>query len=83
MSPENSAESEPVTGMAAVRVALQSRPSGERSIAWLARQLDLSRGAMLHWGNNVPEEWLRQISELTGVAPRVLRPDLAELFSGE
>lgn len=83
MSTRTTTEIDAATGMDAVRIALSSRPSGERSIAWLARQLGLSRGALAQWGNNIPEERLRKVMEITGLSPRILRPDLAELFAAE
>lgn len=71
-----------LTGMDAVKAALLKRGPGERSIAWLARQLDRSRGAVLQWGK-VPEEFLGRVCELTGLPPRVVRPDLAKMFAEE
>lgn len=68
-----------LTGMDAVKNALQAKPPKERSIAWLARQLGLSRGALLHW-EKIPDDYLEEITAITGVPARVLRPDLAELF---
>lgn len=67
------------TGLTAVREALTKRPPGERSMSWLTQQLGLTRGASRHW-KDVPVDYLQKISELTGVHPRVLRPDLAAMF---
>lgn len=68
------------TGMDAVRAALSQNKAGQRSIAWLAKEIGVSRGAVLQW-DKVPEERIEQVSKVTGISPRVLRPDLAELFA--
>lgn len=69
-----------LTGMDAVKSALLANPPGQRSIAYLARCLGLSRGALLPW-DKVPEEYLEKIMTITGLPARVLRPDLAEIFA--
>lgn len=70
----------PPTGLEAVKAALMERPPRQRSMSWLLREIGLSRGAARSW-DKIPEEYLRRIIEITGVPARVLRPDLAELFS--
>lgn len=70
------------TGIEAVKIALKSKAPGQRSIASLSRTLGLSSGAMHQW-EKIPEEYLEEISSLTGLHPSVLRPDLAKLFSSE
>lgn len=79
ISPQISSD---LRGIEAIKAALQLNPAGQRSIAWLGRQLGLTRGAVVRW-DKIPEEWLRKVSEITGLAPSVLRPDLAELFTAE
>jgi hypothetical protein len=67
-------------GMDAIRAALPLRAPKQRSISWLSKELGLSRGAMRQW-DRVPEEHIKPISDILGIPPSVLRPDLAELFS--
>lgn len=66
--------------MAAVTAALKRNPPKQRSIAWLAEQLGVTRGAVAHW-DKVPENRLIEVATILGVAPRTLRPDLAQLFN--
>lgn len=68
-----------VSGIEAVKRALQDS-TPRRSLSWLSRELGLSRGATAHW-DKVPEDHIARVSELTGLHPRVIRPDLAELFT--
>lgn len=67
-------------GMEAVKQALSRNGVGERSLSWLSRQLGLSRGATAQW-DKVPEEHIAKVAEITKLHPKVIRPDLAELFA--
>lgn len=48
---------------------------GVTSLAALARDLGVTRGAIAQW-DRVPAERLREVSEATGLSYKVLRPDL-------
>lgn len=61
-----------LVGMAAVRDKV--------SLAELARKLGVTRGAVWQW-EEVPANRVKDVSDATGIAPEVLRPDLASLFS--
>jgi len=50
---------------------------GRRS--WLAGELDISPSAISMW-DRVPTERVSAISQLTGIPPRELRPDIADIF---
>lgn len=50
------------------------------SLAWLAREIGVTRGAIAQW-NEVPADRIEAVSKATGIAPEVLRPDLAGIFS--
>lgn len=67
-------------GMDAVKSALLRNGTGQRSLSWLSRQLGLSRGATAQW-DKVPEEHIARVAEITKLPPKVIRPDLAELFA--
>jgi DNA-binding transcriptional regulator YdaS (Cro superfamily) len=58
-----------LTGMAAVR-------STVKSIAWLAEEMGITRGAIHQWGDKVPAERIGEIARITGLSPQRLRPDL-------
>ena len=55
------------TGMEAVRNVM--------TLASLARHLNVTRGAVSQW-DRVPAEKIKEVSEATGLAYKVLRPDL-------
>lgn len=57
-----------MAGMEAVRAVVPS-------IAELARGLGITRGAVSQW-KRVPAERVGQVSQLTGISPNILRPDL-------
>lgn len=61
-----------LTGMDAVKEAVPS-------IAALARDLGVTRGAVAQW-TKVPAERVLQVSRITGLSISTLRPDL---FAGE
>lgn len=44
-------------------------------LADIAKALGITRQAISGW-NAIPAEWVRQISEITGIPPWRLRPDL-------
>lgn len=69
-----------LAGMAAVKAWLKTQPAGCRSLAWLGRQMNLTRPAVALWGDTIPQARVEAVSRITGLTPRVLRPDLAELF---
>lgn len=46
-----------------------------KSLSWLANQLGLRRQSVAKW-QRVPEEYLLQVEDLTGVPRELLRPDL-------
>lgn len=50
------------------------------SLAWLARQIGVTRGAIAQW-DDIPADRLADVSEATGIPPEVLRPDLAGIFA--
>lgn len=75
-------EKQALTGIEAVKAALAARVPGERTLAWVAKQLGISRAAPGQW-DDIPEKHIKRIAEITGVSPSVLRPDLAELFASE
>lgn len=58
------------TGMAAVLAVTKK--------AALARELDITRGAVQAWVRNdrVPAERIGDVARITGLAPEILRPDL-------
>lgn len=56
------------TGMEAVR-------ENVRSLAKLAQELGITRGAVSQW-ERVPAERLFEVSRITGLSPEQLRPDL-------
>lgn len=56
------------TGIAAIKEKVPS-------MAWLARELGITRGAVQQW-DKVPAERLGEIARVTGLSPNVLRPDL-------
>lgn len=56
------------TGMEAVKAAVSSMAS-------LARELDITRGAVSQW-ERVPAERVGDVSRITGLSPDVIRPDL-------
>jgi transcriptional regulator with XRE-family HTH domain len=61
------------------------REQRQLSSADLARLLNVSPAAVCRWenGERKPDRrLLPMISEKTGIAPRELRPDLAELLGG-
>ena len=47
----------------------------------LAAALNISPSAISMW-QQVPEDKIRAVADLTGIAPADLRPDLADLFRG-
>lgn len=47
------------------------------TFAALARQLDITRGAIAQW-DKIPDERLEAVSAITGLPKHVLRPDLFE-----
>jgi len=49
--------------------------SGTVNLAEIAEELGLSRQAVSGW-RAVPAEWVRKISDFTGIPPWRLRPDL-------
>ncbi len=59
------------TGMEAVRDSM--------SLARVARELGITRGAVAQWGK-VPAERIGAVSQITGIPLAQLRPDL---FAGE
>ena len=50
------------------------------SLAWLAREIGVTRGAIAQW-SEVPADRLESVSIATGIPPETLRPDLAGLFA--
>ncbi len=75
-------EKQALTGIEAVKAALVERAPGERTLAWVAKELGISRAAPGQW-DKIPEKHIARIAEITGVPPKVQRPDLAELFANE
>ncbi len=65
--------SEP-TGVEALKKKLRQE---NKSITWLADQLSITRGAISQW-DRVPAERIGEISNITGLPHKVLRPDLFE-----
>lgn len=55
--------------------------SGKKSLAALARDLGVTRGAIAQW-DRVPAERVVEVSKFTGIAREVLRPDLYEPLRG-
>lgn len=51
----------------------------------LAGLLDVARTTVARWetGRRIDETLLPRVAERTGIAPYVLRPDLARLLAGE
>jgi len=54
---------------------LRELHSGRVNLAEIAGELGLTRQAVSGW-RAVPAEWVRKISEYTGIPPWRLRPDL-------
>ncbi|MGW9230592.1 YdaS family helix-turn-helix protein [Pseudorhizobium sp. NPDC055634] len=48
-----------------------------KSLAALARDLGVTRGALAQW-DRVPAERVVEVSRLTGIPRQILRPDLYE-----
>lgn len=42
----------------------------------IAEAIGVTPGAMAQWGDTIPEKYLMQISEVTGVPPHIIRPDM-------
>jgi hypothetical protein len=58
------------------RVAIQEElHSGRVNMAWIAEELGITRQAIAGW-RAVPAEWVRQLSDVTGIPAWRLRPDL-------
>lgn len=56
------------TGIEVVRASV-------RSMAWLANELQITRGAVSQW-DRVPAERVLEVSRITGLSPNILRPDI-------
>lgn len=61
-----------LTGMDAIRKKM--------TLAHLARELDITRGAVAQW-DKVPAERMGDVSRVTGLPFEVLRPDLFKAAS--
>jgi hypothetical protein len=50
----------------------------DKPLSWIARELGIKRQAVSQW-RSVPDEHMEDVSRLTGIPLRELRPDLALL----
>lgn len=63
-----------LSGMEAVK--------GRMSLAKLAREIGITRGAVAQW-ERVPAERMVDVSRVTGIPLQMLRPDLFHIESAE
>ena len=42
----------------------------------IARELGIHRSAISQWGDTVPPKRVQRVSQLTGIAPHILCPDV-------
>lgn len=85
MIDRRSLEVHPDPGYQAMLRALHKRAlSGDRvrSLADLARELDLTRQAVSRW-SRVPPKHVLRVEELTGVSRHTLRPDIYPRTTGK
>jgi hypothetical protein len=52
------------------------------SLSWLATQLNLKRASVCAW-NQVPDEHVPFVSEVTGIPAKKIRPDRAAIYLGK
>ena len=45
-------------------------------MAWLARELNLTRSAVQGWGDQVPAGRVGDVARATGLTPEQIRPDI-------
>ena len=79
----DTSETAPLTGMAAVKAKLKTNPPGQRSLAWLGRQMQISGSAVVLWGDTVPQDRVAQVARITGLPARVIAPEMAKIFDSE
>jgi transcriptional regulator with XRE-family HTH domain len=62
---------------------LRAHRKAERiTLEQLAERLGVNKSTVLRWEEGVvPEKWVIAVSKETGIAPAVLRPDLAKLMN--